>query len=131
MALDKIGMLLTGYSDRSLDRSGIAFCPFDHCLISLDRPGIWKFTKDFIPVKPVIYLNLYNNQWNTNYRYWYPGTWSSKVRIWTFTKNSTVESRLVTPSLEARTPLMVLKLMARQATGSYANSKEPTLRLRG
>ena len=89
------------------DGSGIGFCPFDHPLISLDTPGIWKFSKDFIPHKPVIYLNLYNNQWNTNYRYWYPGTWSSKVRIWTFTKNSTVESRLVTPSLEARTPLLI------------------------
>jgi len=97
----------TGVTLTGKDGSGIAFCPFDHCLISLDRPGIWKFTKDFIPAKPIIYLNLYNNQWNTNYRYWYPGTWSSKVRIWTFTKNSTVESRLVTPSLEARTPLMV------------------------
>ncbi|HLZ88928.1 MAG TPA: hypothetical protein VKQ52_16850 [Puia sp.] len=97
----------TGVTLTDKDGSGIAFCPFDHCLISLDRPGIWKFTKDFIPHKPVVYLNLYNNQWNTNYRYWYPGTWSSKVRIWTFTKNSTVESRLVTPSLEARTPLMV------------------------
>jgi hypothetical protein len=89
------------------DGSGIGFCPFDHPLISLDRPGIWKFSKDFIPHKPFIYLNLYNNQWNTNYRYWYPGTWSSKVRIWTFTKNSTLESRLVTPSLEARTPLLI------------------------
>jgi hypothetical protein len=97
----------TGVTLTGKDGSGIAFCPFDHSLISLDRPGIWKFTKDFIPGKPIIYLNLYNNQWNTNYRYWYPGTWSSKVRIWTFTKNSTVESGLVTPSLEARTPLMV------------------------
>jgi len=97
----------TGVTITDKDGSGIAFCPFDHPLISLDRPGIWKFSKDFIPHKPVIYLNLYNNQWNTNYRYWYPGTWSSKVRIWTFTKNSTVESRLVTPSLEARTPLLI------------------------
>jgi hypothetical protein len=97
----------TGVTITGKDGSGIAFCPFDHPLISLDRPGIWKFTKDFIPKKPVIYLNLYNNQWNTNYRYWYAGTWSSKVRIWTFTKNSTIESRLVTPSLEARTPLLI------------------------
>jgi alpha-mannosidase len=97
----------SGVTITDKDGSGIGFCPFDHPLISLDRPGIWKFSKDFIPHKPVIYLNLYNNQWNTNYRYWYPGTWSSKVRIWTFTQNSTVESRLVTPSLEARTPLLV------------------------
>ncbi|NQX38300.1 Glycosyl hydrolases family 38 C-terminal domain-containing protein [Pedobacter steynii] len=89
------------------DGSGIAFSPFDHPLVSLDRPGIWKFSKDFVPKKSVVYLNLYNNQWNTNYRYWYTGTWSSKVRIWTFTKNSTNESRLVTPSFEARTPLLI------------------------
>lgn len=97
----------TGVTITGKDGSGIGFCPFDHPVVSLDRPGIWKFTKDFIPHKPAIYLNLYNNQWNTNFRYWYPGTWSSKVRIWTFTKNSTVESRLVTPSLEARTPLLI------------------------
>ena len=97
----------TGVTITGKDGSGIAFCPFDHPLVSLGRPGIWKFSKDFIPHKSIIYLNLYNNQWNTNYRYWYPGTWSSKVRIWTFTKNSTVESRLVTPSLEARTPLLI------------------------
>ncbi|WP_316838087.1 hypothetical protein [Pedobacter nutrimenti] len=97
----------TGVTITDLDGSGIAFSPFDHPLLSLDRPGIWKFSKDFVPKKPVIYLNLYNNQWNTNYRYWYSGTWSSKVRIWTFTKNSTTESRLVTPALEARTPLLI------------------------
>jgi len=97
----------TGVTITGKDGSGIALCPFDHPLISLDRPGIWKFTKDFVPHKSIIYLNLYNNQWNTNYRYWYPGTWSSKVRIWTFAKNSRTESRLVTPSLEARTPLLV------------------------
>ena len=53
----------------------------------MDRPGCWKFSKDaeeFTPKKPVVYLNLYNNQWNTNFRYWYPGTWSSSVRLWTF-----------------------------------------------
>lgn len=97
----------TGVTITDKDGSGIALCPFDHPLISLDRPGIWKFSKDFVPHKPIIYLNLYNNQWNTNYRYWYPGTWSSKVRLWTFTKNSTLASRLVAPSLEARTPLLV------------------------
>ncbi|WP_029278514.1 hypothetical protein [Pedobacter borealis] len=97
----------TGVTMTDKDGSGIAFSPFDHSLVSLDRPGIWQFSLDFVPKRPVIYLNLYNNQWNTNYRYWYPGTWSSKVRIWTFDKNSTVESGLVTPSLEARTPLLI------------------------
>jgi alpha-mannosidase len=97
----------TGITITDEDGSGIAFCPFDHPIISLDRPGIWKFTENFIPGKPVIYLNLYNNQWNTTYRYWYSGTWSSKVRIWTFSRDNTTESSLVTPSLEARIPLLV------------------------
>lgn len=97
----------TGVTITGQDGSGIAFFPFDHSLVSLDRPGIWKFSLDFVPKKPAIYLNLYNNQWNTNYRYWYAGTWSSKVRLWTFDKASTTESRLVTPSFEAGTPLLV------------------------
>ena len=64
------------------DGAGISLCPLDHPLISLDTPGIWKFSFDFVPRKPIVFLNLYNNQFNTNYRYWYPGTWSSRVRIW-------------------------------------------------
>ncbi|SDD72539.1 hypothetical protein [Niabella drilacis] len=84
---------------------GIAVCPVDHPLISLDRPGCWKFSPDFVPKKPVVYINLYNNQWNTNYRYWYPGTWSSRVRIWTFDKTVPGEAIMPVPALEARYPL--------------------------
>jgi alpha-mannosidase len=96
------GVTLTG-----ADGAGIAVCPLDHPLISLDTPGIWKSSLDFVPKKPVVYLNLYNNQWNTNFRYWYPGTWSSRVRLWTFAKTAT-ESALVTPALEARLPLLAV-----------------------
>jgi hypothetical protein len=83
------------------DGAGIALCPLDHPLISLDTPGMWKFSLDFIPKKPIVYLNLYNNQWNTNYRYWYPGTWSSRVRLWTYSKGAD----FIPPALEARLPL--------------------------
>lgn len=106
----------TGVTITGEDGSGIGFFPFDHPLISLGRPGIWKFSKDYVPEKPIVYLNLYNNQWNTNYRYWYPGTWSSKVRIWTFVKGSTVESGMITPSFSARTPLLAAE--AKGAAGS-------------
>jgi hypothetical protein len=57
----------------------------------------------------VVFLNLYNNQWNTNYRYWYPGTWSSRVRLWTFGKTATIGEALVTPALEARHPLLAAR----------------------
>lgn len=95
------GVAITG-----ADGAGVAVCPLDHPLISLDTPGMWKFSTDFIPKKPVVYLNLYNNQWNTNYRYWYPGSWSSRVRLWTLDKGTDVASDLVVRSLEARLPLL-------------------------
>lgn len=93
------------------DGSGVAVCPLDHPLISLGEPGCWKFTYDFIPQKPVVYVNLYNNQWNTNFRYWYPGTWSSRVRIWTLDqrKSQDENSRLFTQNaMETRNPLLVV-----------------------
>ena len=60
------GLTITGS-----DGASVSLCPMDHPLVSLDTPGIWKFSLDFIPKKSVVFLNLYNNQWNTNYRYWY------------------------------------------------------------
>ena len=98
-----------GVSMTDVDGSGVTVCPIDHPLVSLDRPGIWKFSLDFVPQKPVVYINLFNNQWNTNFRYWYSGTWSSRVRVWTFDKNCTPANALQVPSFEARTPLLVAK----------------------
>lgn len=97
------------------DGAGIAVCPLDHPLISLDTPGCWKFSYDFVPHKPIVYLNLYNNQWNTNFRYWYPGTWSSRVRLWTIDKGQTKEERdrnFTSRALEARNPLSGVISMA-------------------
>ena len=88
------GLTMTGS-----DGASISLCPMDHPLVSLDTPGIWKFSLDFIPKKPVVFLNLYNNQWNTNYRYWYPGTWSSRVRLW-------FGDQLAVPALETMLPLI-------------------------
>jgi hypothetical protein len=89
-----LGVTITG-----ADGASISLCPLDHPLISLDTPGIWKFSLDFVPKKPIVFLNLYNNQWNTNYRYWYSGTWSSRVRVW-------LEKGLAVPALEGRVPLL-------------------------
>jgi hypothetical protein len=88
------GLTITGN-----DGASVSLCPMDHPLVSLDTPGIWKFSLDFVPKKPVVFLNLYNNQWNTNYRYWYSGTWSSRVRIW-------FGDQLAVPALETMLPLM-------------------------
>src|SRR6266478_4070902 len=89
-----LGVTITG-----ADGASISLCPLDHPLISLDTPGIWKFSLDFVPKKPIVFLNLYNNQWNTNYRYWYSGTWSSRVRVW-------IGDQLAVPALETMVPLV-------------------------
>jgi len=87
------GLTITGN-----DGASLSLCPRDHPLVSLDTPGIWKFSLDFVPKKPVVFLNLYNNQWNTNYRYWYSGSWSSRVRVW-------FGDQLTVPALETMVPL--------------------------
>ena len=86
------------------DGAGIALCPLDHEMVSLGVPGNWKFSLDYVPEKPVVFLNLYNNQYNTNFRYWYTGTWSSRVRLWTVADDSGESLNL--PSLEARHPMV-------------------------
>jgi alpha-mannosidase len=100
-----------GVTIADADGAGIAVCPLDHPLVSLERPGCWKFSKDaeeFTPRKPIVYINLYNNQWNTNFRYWYPGTWSSRVRLWTFDAKTPAEAVMAMPALEARNPLLAV-----------------------
>ncbi|MFC1552620.1 hypothetical protein ACFL6P_08675 [Candidatus Latescibacterota bacterium] len=96
----------SGVTITDSDGSGVAMCPLDHPLISLDQPGCWKYSDDFVPEKPILYLNLFNNMWNTNFRYWYSGRWSSRIRVWTFNTKTGGNAEFVTASLEARLPLM-------------------------
>ena len=83
---------------------GAGFCVIDSPLVSLDTPGCWRYSLDFVPRRPVAYVNLFNNQWSTNFRLWNSGTWSSRVRVWAIDHYEPGRS-LVTPSLEARYPL--------------------------
>lgn len=83
---------------------GVGICPIDSPLVSLETPGCWKYSADFIPGKATVFINLFNNQWTTNFRLWTEGTWTSRVRIWPIQKYDEVES-LIRPSLEARFPL--------------------------
>ena len=83
---------------------GAAFCAVDSPLVSLDEPGCWKYSRDFVPKRPVVFINLFNNQWTTNFRMWSQGTWTSRVRIWRFNKFDAARD-LVRPALEARYPL--------------------------
>lgn len=95
----------TGLSVTDRQGRGVGLCPLDHPVVSLGKPGCWQSTKEEFPRKPVVFLNLFNNQWNTNFRLWNGGTWTSRVRIWAVDGGGD-EAGLITPSLEARYPLL-------------------------
>ncbi|MHA4809082.1 glycoside hydrolase family 38 N-terminal domain-containing protein [Flavitalea flava] len=73
--------------------------------VSLDRPGLWKYSRYFIPQKPNVFVNLYNNIWSTNFTEWIEGSWSVKISLW-FTDHFNNEKSIITPSEEFRSPLL-------------------------
>ncbi len=89
----------TGVSIAGAGQVGVSLCPLDSPLISLDQPGLWWWTLDFLPKKPTVFVNLYNNEWNTNFPLWQDGSWSERVRLWP-------TAELLVPSWEARVPLL-------------------------
>ena len=83
--------------------------------ISLDRPGLWSYSPDFVPQKGNVFFNLYNNQWSTNFTEWVEGSWSVRFYIWSIDSYSNAAS-IIIPSEEFRNPLM-----AALATGKPGN----------
>ncbi|TAJ15485.1 hypothetical protein DMA11_00925 [Marinilabiliaceae bacterium JC017] len=73
--------------------------------ISLDRPGLWKYSSDFTPSRPNVFFNLYNNQWSTNFTEWIEGSWRASFKLWPITDYNH-EQALISPSEENRTPLI-------------------------
>lgn len=89
-------------------QGGVGLCPVESPLISLGEPGSQRFDRDYKPEQPYVYVNLYNNQWATNFREWWGGTLNSTVRIWSYDTYDP-GSAIYTPSMEARSPLMVAR----------------------
>jgi hypothetical protein len=84
---------------------GVGLCPIDSPLVSLEHPGVYKYSRDFLPSKPLVFLNLYNNHFSTNFAQWIQGTWSSRARVWAIDSYDPTTSILI-PSQEARVPLV-------------------------
>jgi hypothetical protein len=95
------GLMITG-----ADGTGVGLCPLDSSCVSLDEPGLWKFSLDCVPKKPSVFVNLYNNEWNTNFPEWQEGSWVSRVRLWPNAKGASLAQSLTVPSWEARLPLL-------------------------
>jgi alpha-mannosidase len=94
------GMTVTGPDGR-----GVGLCPLDSPLVSLGRPGVYRYTREWTPREPVVFVNLFNNVWGTNFQQWIGGSWTSGVRIWAV-EGKGIEADLVTPSWEARVPCL-------------------------
>ena len=90
------GMTITG-----ADGKGIGLCPADSPLVSIGRPGIWRHSKEFGEREPIVFVNLFNNVWGTNFQQWIGGSWSSRVRLWSV-DGGEAERGLITPSWETR-----------------------------
>jgi alpha-mannosidase len=95
----------SGIAVTGSDMKGFGISSPDVPGISLDRPGLWKFSRNFTPSQANIFYNLYNNQWSTNFTEWIEGSWSAKFYIWPV-ENFDNEKSIITPSEEFRVPLI-------------------------
>jgi hypothetical protein len=98
--------LNSGLTITSPNGIGIGLCPLDSSCVSLDEPGLWKFSLDYTPRIPSVFVNLYNNEWNTNFPEWQDGSWRNCVRFWLI-RGGTLDQNLVVPSWNARLPLLI------------------------
>jgi hypothetical protein len=72
--------------------------------ISVGIRGLYKFSGDRIPSGSVVYANLFNTQWGTNFAEWIEGSFSSKFYIWNYDKYN-IGQNFITPTEETRSPL--------------------------
>lgn len=86
--------------------SGVGVVPLDSPLVSLGRPGIYRYDKEWKDREPKVFINLFNNIWGTNFQQWIEGSWSSRMRIWALPDGAGAATDLITRGWEARTPCM-------------------------
>ena len=84
---------------------GVGVCSPDAPALSLGEPGIYKFKGKWSNPKSSVYVHLFNNKWNTNFRSFWNGEFSARVRLWPIGKFD-AEKDLVTPSEETLAPML-------------------------
>ncbi|WPU92200.1 DUF5054 domain-containing protein [Mucilaginibacter sabulilitoris] len=96
----------TGVAITQANKSGMALASADAPLLSLGEPGLWKYSMDYVPTIASVFVNLYNNMWNTNFALWQEGSWSESVRIWPLNKGTHTVNNLTQNGWETRLPLL-------------------------
>jgi hypothetical protein len=99
--------LNTGLAATGPDGAGVGLCPADSPTVSLERRGIFQFSKDVIATKPLVWINLYNNAFGVNFQQWIGGSWSSRVRLWSVAAGENAAERLMVHGWETRQPCRV------------------------
>ena len=84
---------------------GVGLCSPDAPALSLGEPGIYQFKASWPRPKSSVYVHLFNNKWNTNFRSFWSGSFSARVRLWPIARFD-AEKDLVTPSEETLAPLL-------------------------
>ena len=87
------------------DMSGFALDTPEAPGISLDATGLFDFGRSFVPQTGLVFANLYNTQWGTNFTEWVDRGFHLRYRIRSFAKYDPALS-LAVPSEEVRLPLM-------------------------
>ena len=95
------GMTVTGNKGET-----VGICPMDSPLASLGKPGLWQYSLDYTPDRADVFVNVFNNQWSTNFPLWIEGAWTSRIRLWASDTDHATEA-LLTPGWDARTPCWV------------------------
>jgi hypothetical protein len=91
-----------GLTVQGADGGRTGICPIDAQLVSLERPGLWRYSRDFVAHKPDVFVMLFNNVYSTNFAQWIDGSWSSRVRLWLVDPQESTPSSLIGSSWEAR-----------------------------
>ncbi|MCF7973872.1 MAG: hypothetical protein K9N55_08660 [Phycisphaerae bacterium] len=94
------GLALFDSRDRGI---GIALpdCP----AISLGKPGIYRFQGEWDKPDSHVYVNLFNNTWNTNFRSFWQGNLMVRARLWAI-ETYDAEEDLTTPVMETLSPML-------------------------
>lgn len=85
----------------------VGVCPLDTPAFLLGELDFMHYAPEYEHPKSHLYLNLFNNRWNTNFTSFWSGNLLSEVRLWVNPKQADNATGLVVPGWEARLPLQV------------------------